>query len=84
MVCSPFAVKAVFEALYGSFGKTKSPEAPSLTQYEYITLKKIPEDGNPTAPKLMFNLFNGGKANGSKVKFAKFYLIMTYEMDDLE
>lgn len=32
----------------------------------------------------MFSLFNGGKAAGSKVKFAKFYLIMTYELEDLE
>jgi hypothetical protein len=29
-------------------------------------------------PKLMFTLFNGGKALNSKVKFAKFYLIMDY------
>jgi enolase len=31
----------------------------------------------------MFTLFNGGKALGSKVKFAKFYLIMNYSMEDL-
>jgi hypothetical protein len=43
-------------------------------------LKKVPADGNPTTPKLMFTLFNGGKALGSKVKFAKFYLIMNYSM----
>jgi len=29
-------------------------------------------------PKLMFTIFNGGKAMGSKVKFAKFYLIMDF------
>lgn len=32
----------------------------------------------------MFTLFNGGKAAGSKVKIVKFYLIMTYELEDLE
>jgi len=26
----------------------------------------------------MFTIFNGGKALGSKVKFAKFYLIMDF------
>jgi len=31
----------------------------------------------------MFTLFNGGKALGSKVKFAKFYLILTHELEDL-
>lgn len=52
--------------------------------YEHISFKKIPADGNPNAVKMMFSLFNGGKAAGSKVKFAKFYLIMTYELEDLE
>ena len=33
---------------------------------------------------MMFTLFNGGKAAGSKVKIVKFYLIMTYELEDLE
>lgn len=32
----------------------------------------------------MFNIFNGGKALGSKVKFAKFYLIMQYDLEDLD
>jgi len=81
---SPFGVKAVFEALQASYGKIKSPEAPALALYEHQTLKKIPQDGNPTPPKLMFTLFNGGKANASKVKFVKFYLIMQYEMEDLD
>lgn len=77
-------MKAVFEALYSSFGKIKSPEAPALSLYEYLTFKKIPADGNPNSVKMMFTLFNGGKAVGSKVKFAKFYLIMTYELEDLD
>jgi hypothetical protein len=32
----------------------------------------------------MFNIFNGGKVLGSKVKFAKFYLIMNYGLEDLK
>jgi len=81
---SPFAVKAIFEALGSSYGRIKSPEAPALSLYEYQTMKKIPTDGNPATPKLMFTLFNGGKALGSKVKFAKFYLIMKYDMEELD
>lgn len=80
---SPYAVKAVFEALQASYGKIKSPEAPAIAQYEYQTLKKIPADGNPMPPKLMFTLFNGSKALGSKVKFSKFYLIFDYTMEAL-
>lgn len=81
---SPFAVRAVIEALYTSYGKIIDPEAPAIALYEQQSFKKIPQDGNPTNPKLMFNLFNGGKALGSKVKFAKFYLILSYQLEDLE
>ena len=33
-------------------------------------------------PKLMFTIFNGGKALGSKVKFSRFYLIMNVKATD--
>lgn len=46
-------------------------------------MKTIGVDGNPTAPKLIFTLFNGGKASGSKVKFAKFFLIFDYSLETL-
>ena len=82
--CSPFAVRACLEALYSSFGKIKNPEQSALALYEQIHFRKIPQDGNPYSPKLMFSVFNGGKANGSKVKFAKFYLILTYALEDLQ
>jgi hypothetical protein len=80
---SPYGIKAVVEALYTSFGKIKSPEAPAIALYEWLTLKKIPNDGNPSAPKLMFTLFNGGKSIGSKVKFTKFYLIMNMNLESV-
>ena len=32
----------------------------------------------------MFSVFNGKKASESKVKFAKFYLILTYALEDLQ
>jgi len=84
MNCSPYAVKAVLEALQASFGKIKNPEAPALAMYEQQTLRQIPGDANPIAPKFMFTLFNGGKSIGSKVKFARFYLILQHEMYDLQ
>lgn len=33
-------------------------------------------------PKLMFTILDGGKANGSKIKFSKFYLIMDMQPAD--
>ena len=35
-------------------------------------------------PKLMFTVFNGGKALNSKVKFTKFYLILNIKVQDVE
>ena len=35
-------------------------------------------------PKLMFTVFNGGKALGSKVKFSRFYIIMNIKVQDVE
>eukprot|EP00354_Favella_ehrenbergii_P000192 CAMPEP_0170470348 /NCGR_PEP_ID=MMETSP0123-20130129/12830_1 /TAXON_ID=182087 /ORGANISM="Favella ehrenbergii, Strain Fehren 1" /LENGTH=151 /DNA_ID=CAMNT_0010737431 /DNA_START=609 /DNA_END=1064 /DNA_ORIENTATION=- len=37
-----------------------------------------------TVPKLMFTIFNGGKALGSKVRFSKFYIILNIKVQDLE
>ena len=34
-------------------------------------------------PKVMFTVFNGGKAMNSKVKFAKFYVIMNLKVQDV-
>ena len=80
---SPYAIKAVSEALFQSYGAIKNPEAPAIASYEHVSFKKIAQDGYPSVPKLMFSLINGGKAIGSKVKFAKFYLIMNYQVEDL-
>jgi len=35
-------------------------------------------------PKLMFTVFKGGKASGSKVKFSRFYLILNMKVQDVE
>lgn len=82
--CSPFAIKAVAEALMSSYGSIKNPETPAIAQYEQFSMKKFPADGNPESLKFMFSLFNGGKALGSKVKIAKFYLILNYELQDVQ
>lgn len=36
-----------------------------------------------TVPKLMFTIFNGGKAMASKVKFSRFYIIMNLKVGDV-
>jgi hypothetical protein len=40
--CSPFAVRACFDAIYSSYGKIKDPESPALALYEHLHFKKIP------------------------------------------
>ena len=45
-----------------------------------------PQDGGAAGkslPKLMINVFNGGKESGSKVKFSRFYLIIDVNPVDL-
>lgn len=45
-----------------------------------------PQDGGragKSLPKLMINVFNGGKESGSKVKFSRFYLIIDVNPVDL-
>jgi hypothetical protein len=45
--CSPYAIKACVEALYSSYGKVYSAEAPAIALYEYLSFKKIEVDGCP-------------------------------------
>ena len=33
-------------------------------------------------PKMMFTVFNGGKAMGSKVKFSRFYIILNVKAQE--
>lgn len=80
---SSFGVKAVFEALQASYGRIMNQEAPAIASFEHHSMKTVGVDSNPVPPRLMFSLFNGGKALGSKVKFAKFYLIMQHDLEDV-
>ena len=68
-------IRAVFEALLYSYGKVISPEAPYFSLYNFLNGSDITLS-NLKAPKLLFTVLNGGKALGSKVKFATFYLII--------
>jgi enolase len=42
------------------------------------------EIANFEPPKLMFTVFNGGKAVGSKVKFSRFYVIFDVKISDVD
>lgn len=56
---------------------------PLTSQYRHIWSKDL----TPTSvvvPKLMFTVFNGGKALGSKVKFSRFYIIINLKVQDVE
>lgn len=60
----------------------------SNSQYMYKGLFKMnmlrefkPDDN---IPKLMISILNGGKESGSKVKFAKFYLIFDFTGTDVQ
>lgn len=73
---SPFAVRAALEAIYGSFGAVINQEAPAIALYEFLSMQEV--HCETKAPKIMFTVFNAGKALGSKVKFSKFYLMMDF------
>jgi len=59
-----------------------SPEMPSRSLY-FSKWQQEMTPANITVPKLMFTVFNGGKALGSKVKFARFYIIMNLRIQDM-
>jgi hypothetical protein len=76
MSISSFAIKAAIEAIYGTFGAVVNQECPAIALFEFLQMQEL--TGELRVPRLMFTIFNGGKALGSKVKFAKFYLIMDF------
>lgn len=81
--CNSYAIRACLEALWHAYGQVVTPEMPLTSQYRNIWSK----DMIPTSvviPKLMFTVFNGGKALGSKVKFSRFYIIMNMKVQDVE
>lgn len=81
--CNQYAVKSCLEALYYAYGHVTSPEMPSKSLYSSLQSREMTPTGT-TMPKLMFTVFNGGKAVNSKVKFTKFYLILNIKVQDVE
>ena len=81
--CNSYAVRSCLEALWYAYGHSITPEMPLASQYRNIWSKEM----TPTTivvPKLMFTIFNGGKALGSKVRFSRFYIIMNLRVQDVE
>lgn len=62
------------EALFLAYGACINQTDPYLPIYYNLKQREYPS--NEKTPKLMFTVFNGGKALGSKVKFSRFYLIL--------
>lgn len=74
-------IRAVFEALLFSYGQVISPEAPYFSHFNFLNARDI-SLRTLRSPKLMFTVLNGGKASGSKVKIATFYLILEIQGSD--
>jgi enolase len=73
-------IRACSEAILYSYGQTVNPASPYQGLYRYLRNRDITSG----LPKFMFNVLNGGKALGSKVKFSKFYLILDVTPEDIE
>ena len=81
--CNPYAIRGCLEALWFSYGHSVTPELPTHALYQQVWSQDI-NPATVTVPKLMFTVFNGGKALNSKVKFARFYVIMNVKVQDVE
>jgi enolase len=65
-----------------AYSQVVSPASPYSALYRYLKNRDLTPQ-NPV-PKFMFNVLNGGKALGSKVKFSRFYLILDVSPEDTE
>ena len=80
--CNAYAIRSCLEVLWYAYGYAISPELPTKSLYQLLWAREI----TPTTlqvPKLMFTIFNGGKALNSKVKFSRFYIIMNLKVQDV-
>ncbi len=59
-----------------------SPASPYQGLYRYLKNRDL--SPSTPVPKFLFNVLNGGKALGSKVKFSRFYLILDVSPEDTE
>jgi len=74
-------VRSVLEAIGYTYGHVVTPELPVRAYYNIFQQKAL-ASSTVAVPKMMFTIFNGGKALGSKVKFSKFYLMMNLKAAD--
>jgi len=81
-ICNPYAVRSCLEAVWFAYGNTLTPELPCKSLYRHMMQKEM-NPLNVTVPKLMFTVFNGGKALVSKVKFSRFYIILNLKVADV-
>lgn len=73
---------AVQQALFFAFASAGPHEIMFKNIFKHNALRDFRAESDPL-PKLMFTVLNGGKEVGSKVKFAKFFLIFDVKPDDL-
>ena len=81
-MCNPYAIRSCLEAIGFAYGYAVTPELAVKSMYKQLWQRELTPT-TCTVPKLMFTVFNGGKALGSKVKFARFYIIMNLKVGDV-
>ena len=74
-------VRAVLEAVGYAYGHVVTPELPVKALYSNMQQKAM-ASATTAVPRMMFTVFNGGKALGSRVKFSRFYLILNIKAAD--
>jgi len=75
MEMNQYVVRCALEALHFAYGAVTQPESPVKAYYTEMWGNEL-ELHRVQVPKLMFTVFNGGKALNSKVKFSRFYIII--------
>lgn len=75
-------LNSVSHALYYGVTKALNQQMPFEAMFKNTTFKDY-RYGHETVPKLMFTVLNGGKELNSKIKFSKFYLIFSFDHEDL-
>ena len=73
---------AVQQALFYAFANAGPQDIMFKNIFKHNALRDFRPETDPL-PKLMFTVLNGGKEAGSKVRFAKFFLIFDVKPDDL-
>jgi len=81
MEMNQYVVRCALEALHFAYGAVTQPDSPVKAYYTEMWGNEL-ELHRVQVPKLMFTVFNGGKALNSKVKFSRFYIIIDIQGDE--